>query len=143
MTDLQLRLYFNRIDTLTKDHTAIFGKMGVQQMMCHCADYFRLILGHKTVPQNDILRSSEILDLVRKAKPVDTPKGFGQVEGDGTLPTTFEEDREILKKLMLEYSKLPTDYTYPEHPYFGRMTKKRWDTFNNFHIRHHLRQFGV
>ena len=79
----------------------------------------------------------------KAGKPTPTPKGFGQVEGDGTKPTDFEKDRGILKDSLLEFSKLPIDFDFAPHPYFGEMKYSAWTSLAAYHMNHHLEQFNV
>lgn len=50
MTEEQIHQFFIRIDKLTSYHKPSFGKMNVNQMICHCADFFRMAKGTK-VPE--------------------------------------------------------------------------------------------
>ena len=72
-----------------------------------------------------------------------TPKGFGQVEGDGTKPTDFKKDKKVLKEHIVAFSKLPDDYDYAPHPFFGQVGSKRWIQLVMHHLNHHFKQFRV
>jgi len=110
-------------------------------MVCHCTDFFRLALGHKMAEEYNVVDPKEIMALSLSGKTVPTPKGFGQIEGDGTLPTNLENDKIILKEFIFEFSKFNGDFA--EHPYFGMMDRKRWEELAAYHLNHHLKQFGV
>lgn len=132
-----------RIDKLDHSLKPRFGKMNVNQMVCHCSDFFRMALGIKKALEYGVVEPNKIVMLARSGKTAPAPKGFGQIEGNGTKPTTLENDKNILKKYILEFSKLKSDFIFAEHPYFGNLDSKRWITLAEYHLNHHLKQFGV
>jgi hypothetical protein len=143
MTEEQVAIFFQRIDKLTLEHKASFGVMNVNQMICHCTDQLRVALGTKSLGDQGSFDPNEIINLAKAGQPVPTPKGLGQVEGDGTKPTNLENDKEILKNHIADFSKLPDDFNYFMHPYFGKIDKKRWINLVIYHLNHHLGQFNV
>lgn len=143
MSEEQIVHFFKRIDILGSEHKPLFGVMNVNQMICHCTDFFRLANGSKKAFEYGVVDPKSINSLAKSNKPIPTPKGFGQVEGDGTLPTNLENDKKILKEHILEFSKLPNNYRYALHPYFRQMDKKSWTKLAIFHLDHHLKQFNV
>jgi hypothetical protein len=38
---------------------------------------------------------------------------------------------------------VPRDFEWPEHPAFGRMSRRVWGVLGYRHLDHHFRQFGV
>ncbi|WP_422079606.1 DinB family protein [Ulvibacterium sp.] len=143
MDEEQLLQFLQRIDELTLDQRPLFGKMNVRQMVCHCADFFRMAKGTKRANEYGKVDPEHIKLLARFGKTAPTPKGFGQVEGGGTKPTEFEKDKLILKDFIQEFSELSEDYDFAVHPYFGKLDHKRWTGLAIYHLNHHLRQFGV
>ena len=144
MTTEEVRSFLNRIDQLTPDKKAKFGKMNVHQMVCHCADQIRLALGTLRADDDYIKIDPDTVKAMARAKEtVPTPKGLDQVAGGGTPPTTFENDRALLKNQLHEFLKMPEDIDYPPHPYFGAFDKKRWINLTRYHLNHHLSQFYV
>ena len=143
MTEEQAENILKRIDNLSIDHKGTFGVMTVNQMVCHCTDQIRVALGTKTLGEQGEFDPNEIINLAKTGRPVPTPKGLGQLEGDGTTPTNLENDKEILKSHILNFIKLPIDYDYSPHPYFGKIDKKRWTNLVIYHLNHHLGQFNV
>jgi len=143
MTEEQIAIFFQRIDKLTNEHKASFGVMTANQMICHCTDQLRIALGTKTLGDQGAVDPLEIINLAKTGRPVSTPKGLGQVEGDGTTPTDLENDKQILKKHITDFSKLPDDFDYPLHPYFGKIDKTRWTILVVYHLNHHLGQFNA
>jgi len=143
MTEEQIATFLQRIDKLTTDHKGTFGVMTVNQMVCHCTDQLRVALGTKTVGDQGTVDANEIIQLAKTGRPVPTPKGLGQMEGDGTTPTNLENDKDILKSHILDFSNLPDDFDYSPHPYFGKIDKIRWTNLVIYHLNHHLGQFNV
>ena len=117
--------------------------MNANQMLCHCADFFRMAKGTKKAEEYGKVDPDNIISLARSEKPVQAPKGFGQVEGTGTKPTKFENDKRILKEYILEFSRLTEDNILAIHPYFGKIDRKRWNGLAIYHLNHHLGQFNV
>jgi hypothetical protein len=142
MTDWT-NLFFERIDKLQPDSKPVFGKMNVSQMLCHCADQIRIINGDLNIEVDKSINPEEVVLLVKAGKSVQAPKGLDQSKGEGTMPTTFENDREILKKIIVDYDKLPIDFEYGIHPFFGKIDKNQWHKLVIHHLNHHLSQFGV
>jgi len=143
VTEKQIQHFYERIDKLTASQKPKFGKMNANQMICHCADFFRMATGTKKALEYGKVDPKEIISLGKSGKPTPAPKGFGQVEGDGTLPTNLENDKKILKEHIVVFSEFPDDYDYAPHPYFGQMDKKRWIGLAIYHLNHHLVQFNV
>lgn len=143
MNEDQIRTLFQRIDNLQIDQKAAWGKMNVNQMICHCADGIRMALGTKNPTVYGNISREEVLALTKAGKTVPTPQGYGQVEGEGTPPTNFESDKQLLKGLINEFSKLDEAFAFPPHAYFGTLTRERWNGLVIYHLDHHLKQFGV
>ena len=143
MTEDQINTFYQRIDNLKIDEKAIWGQMTVTQMLCHCADQIRMALGTKKPTVYGTRAAAEIMALAKTGQIVPTPPGFGQVEGEGTPSINFEKDRQLLKGLIIEFSKSDKDFIFAPHAYFGTVTRERWNTLVIYHLDHHLKQFGV
>lgn len=142
-TEQVMQGFFSRIDGLAIHQKPSFGKMNAHQMICHCADQFRMAFGSKKAFEYGNEDANEIKERARQGKSVPTPKGFGQVEGNGTRPSNFEEDKETLKKFMLEFRQLSNSYEFSPHPYFGDLPKGKWERLAIYHLNHHLEQFNA
>ncbi len=143
LTKEQIQDFFARIEKLDSESKPKFGKMNVNQMVCHCTDFFRMAMGTKKALEYGVVDPKEIIGLSRSGKTAPAPKGFGQVEGDGTSPTELENDKRILKEHILQFAKLDKDFEFSEHPYFGLVSNERWIELTCYHLNHHLKQFGV
>lgn len=138
-----LESYLQRIDRLSLAHKPTFGKMNVRQMVCHCTDFYRMALGTKLPEEYDRFTTDALKALAKAGKTVPAPAGFGQVEGKGTAPTDFENDKELLKRSIIDFYDLPPDYVFARHAYFGFLSREKWLALAAYHLNHHLEQFGV
>lgn len=143
MTEQQIKNLIERIDCLDAKSEALFGQMNVNQMVCHCTDFFRMAKGEKKALEYNILSSSEIINIAKSGKTAPTAKGFGQIEGDGTPPTNLKKDKILLKEYLLAFSELSDQFNFALHPYFGKMNREKWVKLAIYHLDHHLKQFGV
>ena len=135
-------LYGNLYDLLEPNENT-FGKMDVNQMVCHCTDFFRMAKGTKKAEEYGTIGSAEIKALAPAGETIPAPKGFGQVEGQATKPTDLENDKKILKDHIRWFSQLPEDFDLAPHPYFDKMDSEKWIALAIYHLDHHLKQFGV
>ncbi|MEL6975401.1 MAG: DUF1569 domain-containing protein [Bacteroidota bacterium] len=142
-TEEQIAVFLKRIETLHSESKPKFGKMNVNQMVCHCTDFFRMAMGTKKAYEYGAVDPKKVVELSRSRKTIPAPKGFGQVEGDGTSPSTLENDKRLLKEHILQFSELDNNFEFAEHPYFGHISRERWIEIANYHLNHHLKQFGV
>jgi hypothetical protein len=117
--------------------------MNVNQMVCHCTDFFRMAKGTKKAEEYGVVDPKEIIELSRSGKTAPAAKGFGQIEGKGTLPIDLETDKKMLKEHISEFSNLDKEFEFAEHPYFGKMDRNRWIELAIYHTNHHLIQFNV
>ena len=143
LTNEQIDQFFERIDKLHSSIEPSFGKMNANQMVCHCTDFFRMAKGTKKAEESAKVNADEIIALTRSRKTVPAPKGFGQIEKEGTAPTHFKNDVATLKEHILEFSTFDDHFEFAEHPYFGNIDKNRWSQLAIYHLNHHLKQFGV
>lgn len=64
-TEQQAQEFFTRIDKLSPGLKPKFGKMNVNQMVCNCADFFRMAKGTKKAEQYGVVDLNEIVKLSR------------------------------------------------------------------------------
>jgi hypothetical protein len=135
----------NRIDQLTVQNSARWGRMQVAQMVRHCClceDYYfgkvqikrsiiGLLIGQKALKA--ILRDDEAT-LNHNAS---SPKPFVVKE----VIADLEAEKTEWKKKIHRYQELEVEIF--THWFFGKMTKEQLGQFVYKHCDHHLRQFGV
>ncbi|HYF03962.1 MAG TPA: DUF1569 domain-containing protein [Patescibacteria group bacterium] len=137
-----------RIQKLTPDSKAQWGKMNAGEALCHLNDQLRLALGQKSVTGTGNFFTKKILkNLILWGMPA--PKGKAKTHPDlaqefgGTKPTTFEADRKSLIDNIEGLAAKPEDSEWKPNPIFGKLSKKEWGRMAYTHIDHHLKQFNA
>jgi hypothetical protein len=134
-----------RINKLTPDTPAKWGKMNVSQMLAHCQAPLAVAMGDHKLQRN-------LLGLLfgRLAKK----KLVGDKPYARNLPTTpsfvvkdnrnFTEEKAKLLEMIRKFSTGGPDILIKTpHPFFGPLTVEEWDKCQWKHLDHHLQQFGV
>jgi hypothetical protein len=134
-----------RINTLTTDSKAHWGKMNVSQMLAHCTvglkmttgeikckgNFFMQLIGRML--KNKIIYKSEF----RKNSP--TAKEF-IIDN----PMDFEKEKSVLIAYLKKFPEQGKSIVGNEpHPFFGKLTVEDCDRLQYKHLDHHLRQFGA
>lgn len=142
-------LIIRRISHLTPATKSLWGKMDVNEMICHQSDPLRDIMGIRiTEPVVPKEMQPKIYEMVMTeedwAHDLPTfPPYLQAAEGGGTKPTTFDQDKKALLDLLTKYHTLAPDFQFHPHAGLGVLTKDQFGMFFWKHIDHHLRQFGV
>lgn len=134
-----------RLNKLTPEKQATWGKMNVSQMLAHCKEAFKVPLSEKRLPR---------LFLGRIFGPFFKAKLYNESPWQQNLPTspsfkiTNTRDFNIEKQGLLElvnkfYAAGPMGITKYPHPMFGSLTPEQWGKSMYKHLDHHLRQFEV
>jgi Protein of unknown function (DUF1569) len=138
-----------RIQKLQPDTQRQWGKMSVDQVVCHMADPFRVVLNLRQVKPamprllQPLLR---MMVLTEKDWKPGTPtlKVFSQEPGgSGTSPVNFEADKATLLQLLADFCAKEPEYQYAAHPGIGKLTREQHGFMMWKHTDHHLRQFGL
>jgi hypothetical protein len=58
-------------------------------------------------------------------------------------PRPWADDIAMLQQLIDRITAHPSHAEWPEHPAFGRLSRRAWGVLAYRHMDHHLRQFGV
>lgn len=134
-----------RIVSLHPDDAARWGRMNVNQMLCHLGDSAKVALGEIPLSAGKLPLPPHIFKWLalnvplRWAKNFPTMQRIDQFRG-GTPPVAFMNDRDSLLELTKCLSQ--TSLAGHSHPFFGPMTQKEWMRWAWLHTDHHLRQFG-
>lgn len=137
-----------RLKTLHPDSPPRWGRMSAHQMVCHLTDCFRMAAGEKAVSQATSLRHRTIVKWIALYSPLPWPRGLltrpeVDQECGGTGPSEFAADIAELEARVEQMAALGTDFGWPAHPVFGRMSRAAWLRWAHLHMDHHLRQFGA
>jgi hypothetical protein len=135
-----------RILALTPSDHRRWGKMSVEQMVCHLRDSYQVALGEKTASPATGFLQRTLVKWIALSAPMRWPKGVRtrpEIEqgAGGTAPGQFEEDRAALVSILDRFRNETLSNVIP-HPYFGPMTPAEWLRWGYLHADHHLRQFG-
>jgi hypothetical protein len=132
-----------RINSLSKNSAAVWGKMNIHQMLNHCILCEEMFLGKKKYKKAFIGRifgKSALNQILKDEKPLGrnapTAKYFKIKESNGDV----QAEKAKWISLINEYANFHNpDF---EHWFFGKMTKEQIGLFDYKHIDHHLRQFN-
>ncbi len=138
------QLIIDRINKLTPESKAIWGKMTVDQMLSHCITPIDVAFGSVKLNMPFPMR---MLGRLMKSKWLNSP------EFKKNTPTAKEfirkerYDFEFTKKELIEkVKKLGEGFhvvTIEVHPFWGKLNEADWNNLQWKHLDHHLRQFGV
>ena len=134
----------NRLDRLTADAPAQWGKFSCPAMMAHVNDALRMPLGEvipamKKVP----IRFFPLKQLIIYYLPF--PKGVP------TAPAllarcdeaVFQDEVQAFRQILDRLARRSQETSWPRHPAFGRMSRRAWGVLGYRHVDHHFTQFGV
>lgn len=133
-----------RLDKLTPDAQARWGRMNAQQMLAHCVDAFRMAAGELAVEPKRMLplRYFPLKHLMIYVVPF--PKNAPTAPAlVARPPDSIDAERERVKSLLVTLGAIPDDAPRAAHPLFGAMNTALWGALGYKHLDHHLRQFGV
>lgn len=132
----------SRVERVTAESRPRWGKMNAEQMLTHLVEAMRMACGELTVkPKNLPLRYPPLRQLIVYWLP--WPKGAP------SAPELLPSDSRSIAASKGELARLVgvigenTATDWPEHPAFGKLTRRGWGVLGWRHIDHHLRQFGV
>ena len=134
--------FIYRIKSVTPDDKALFGRMNVFQMICHCTDQLRMLFGEIPGLRRQQVEIEKLREMTMKKETVPTPDGLDQLAGDGTKPCDLEKDKETLIAYLNKFTECDESFNFSFHPYFGDCDRARWEWLVNHHLNHHLGQFG-
>jgi hypothetical protein len=136
-----------RINQLTPETKAVWGKMNVAQMLAHCAVTYEMIYEPEKHPKpNAFLRF--ILKKLVKPKVVGEST-YGQ--GGKTAPQfiiadarEFETEKNRLITYITKTQELGENHFEGKESHsFGVLNKTEWNNMFYKHLDHHLNQFGI
>jgi hypothetical protein len=137
-----------RLKMVRPDCSRRWGRMSAHQMVCHLSDAFRLVTHQKTASPATGIVQSTLIKWIALYLPFRWPQGVPtrpemDQEIEGTKPGDFAADLADLESLLERITIVGTDYDWPAHPIFGRMSESAWKRWAYLHVDHHLRQFGL
>jgi hypothetical protein len=138
-------IIISRINTLSPESKAQWGKMSVAQMLSHCQAPMDVAFGNLSLKANPIiallgrLMKNKIINSPEFKKNSPTAPAFIRNE-----PCDFENSKsELIQKISRLADEGKEVIKVHKHPFFGKMNDEEWDQLMWKHMDHHLRQFGV
>lgn len=133
----------SRINKLTPESKALWGKMSVDQMLKHTNEAVIVAFGENQVKVNflmkflgKVLKNTVFNSEFKKNSP--TAKEFIFTE-----KYDFEKSKNELIKNFSRFADGEKSITLTTHPFWGKMTSEDWNKLMWKHMNHHLEQFGV
>lgn len=138
--------FISRVNQLTPNTQASWGKMNVAQMLAHVSVVLEKAMNKEKEPRKLI---SFILGPLFKNMLTNTkPYKAGTPTSPAFIMTGSDRDFETEKKRLLraiqQFSEGgPLNVSPHAHPFFGKMSVDDWNLSQCKHLNHHLTQFGV
>ena len=138
--------YIDRINELSPDSKALWGKMSVNQMLAHCNVSYEMVYEDIHKKPNNFIKI--VLRLFVKNKVVNE-KPYSK--NNPTAPQFIVKDErnfEIEKNKLINYiiktQELGEDTFEGKISHsFGKLSSKEWNNMFAKHLDHHLTQFSV
>jgi len=138
--------YIDRINELSPDSKALWGKMSVNQMLAHCNVSYEMVYEDIHKKPNNFIKI--VLRLFVKNKVVNE-KPYSK--NNPTAPQFIVKDErnfEIEKNRLINYiiktQELGEDTFEGKISHsFGKLSAKEWNNMFAKHLDHHLTQFSV
>lgn len=135
-----------RIEKLSSNKNARWGKMNSYQMIKHCILSEQMYLGdtkYKRLFIGKLFGKMALKSMVKDDKPLKhnqpTHPKF-KIQGNGGIEHLKSDWKDLVKKYL---KRNDDEFENFVHPFFGKMTKDQLGISVYKHIDHHLRQFGV
>lgn len=135
-----------RINQLTPNTQALWGKMTVDQMLAHCNVTYEMVYEDKHPRPNALVKF--MLKLFVKPTVVGEKPYKKNMRTAPAFLMTEKKDFEVEKNRLIEYLKRTQElgeahFDQKESHSFGKLTLKEWNIMFYKHLDHHLSQFGV
>jgi len=134
----------NRLDRLTADAPARWGKFNCPAMLAHVNDALRMPLREVTAPMKNLpIRFSPLKQLVIYYLPF--PKGVptSPVLLARCDEAVFQDEVQAFAQILDRLARRSRETSWPKHPAFGTMSRRGWGVLGYRHVDHHFTQFGV
>jgi hypothetical protein len=139
------RSLLERAARVTPEAKAVWGKMNAEQMVMHLVEALKLGTGELTTkPRKMLIRYPPLKQLIIYLLPF--PKGAPtapELKRRESDAGTLAHSRAELARLLEDIGGRSKQKEWPEHPAFGKLSRRAWGVLGYRHVDHHLRQFGV
>jgi hypothetical protein len=134
----------DRVLGLTPSAARKWGRMSVDAMLAHLCLSARMALGELPVASKN-MRAFQVFPLKHLVLYV-LPFPKGAPTARELIPVElgpFEAQQKTLGELIERLGTGPDAGMGPEHPLFGRLSRREWGALVYKHSDHHLSQFGA
>ena len=133
----------DRVGAVVWDRRAEWGKFSAPKMVCHLADSLKMAMGDLKVPSKRLpIRYPPLKQFIIYLAPF--PRSAPTApELLVRAPREWANDIADVQDLLARAGSARTTATWPEHPAFGKLSKRAWGVLIYRHMDHHLRQFGA
>ena len=140
------QFFLNRLNNLTPESKAIWGKMNVSQMLAHCNITYEMCYENKHKKPSGLVKFI-LKFFVKKFVTNEVPYKKGGKTAPQFIITDqkeFEVEKTRLKNYILKTQELgATHFEGKESHSFGILSSKEWNNMFAKHLDHHFNQFGV
>ena len=139
-----LNSLLDRLDRLTPDAKARWGRMTAPQMVCHLSDAIRVTLGERPAEfRRTPLANPVVRWLLAYVVPFPKAKAETAPEMLVTQPSEWLSDLSRARDALRAAAQRGPSGRWATHPAFGDISGTMNGVFTYKHVDHHLRQFGV
>lgn len=133
----------SRLERLTSDTRASWGRMTAPQMVAHLSNALRMASGEiKPALRKLPLRYPGIKHLIIYVFPF--PKNVATAtELIDRVPGPWDRETKDLLREVQNFGKPHGRGEWPVHPAFGKLSPNAWGVLAYRHIDHHFKQFGI
>jgi hypothetical protein len=136
----------DRINSLTPQTPAKWGKMGVDQMLAHCNVTYEMLY-ENIHPKPNFLMKIVLKKFVKPLVTNEVPyKHNSQTAPAFLVKESKDFDKEkarLIAYLQRTQQEGAASFHHKESHSFGPLTTQEWNNLLYKHMDHHLRQFGV
>ena len=136
-----------RIEKLTPESQALWGKMSVSQMLAHLNVMYELVYEPEKHKAPGPLMKILIKMIAKKTVVSETPYSHNMRTAPAFLikeNRDFEKEKNRLIAFIHKTRELGEYYFEGKESFsFGKLSKQEWNNMFAKHLDHHLKQFGV
>jgi hypothetical protein len=134
-----------RINRLTAESAAVWGKMNVAQMLAHCSETMEVVRAKRRIKRGVL--SYLLGGMMKKQFYNDSPfRKNSPTHPSFIMVSEFDlenEKKRLTDHLIAFQQGGEAACTSDPHAFFGNITKAQWGIGMYKHLDHHLQQFGV
>ena len=136
----------HRIEQLSPESPALWGKMSVDQMLAHCCVAYEMAFTNTHPKANPVMRfllkpfvKAGVVNEVPYKRNLPTAPAF-RIKSEKNFA---EEKARLISFVEQTLAAGKSGFEGKESPSFGSMTAKEWNNLLYKHLDHHLTQFGA